>query len=152
MKQPTKKSIDYSLFLLIIWLLSFGLIMVSSVSVYTSFRISETNDFFLWRSLMYAFIGCGSLVVFAKIPYKLYENYMRIAFICMILVLLYVLIFGQTLNGARGWIDIPWLPSIQPTEFLKLTFILYLAFFLKNRRNEIHTLHDGLIPFISIVV
>ena len=101
MNKTPKKSIDYGLFLLIVGLLSFGLIMVSSVSVYTSFRISETNDFFLWRSLMYAFIGCGSLFVFSKIPYKIYENYMRPAFICMILVLLWVLLFGQTLNGAR---------------------------------------------------
>ena len=55
---------------------------------------------------------------------------------------------GVTLNGARGWINIPVLPSIQPAEFFKLGYVLFLASRLIRKRNFINQKEF----FISFVV
>jgi cell division protein FtsW (lipid II flippase) len=31
-----------------------------------------------------------------------------------------VFVIGTEYNGAKGWIDIPGLPSLQPVEFMKI--------------------------------
>ena len=58
------------------------------------------------------------------IPIRFFQNSKNITIIAVILMALMIAVFipgiGQVLNGARGWINIPGLPSIQPAEFFKL--------------------------------
>lgn len=53
---------------------------------------------------------------------------------------------GLTLNGARRWISIGSL-TIQPSEFLKIAYILYLATWLSGAKSKIKDIRYGLIPF-----
>ena len=53
------------------------------------------------------------------------------------------------LNGARGWINIPFLPSIQPAEFFKLGYVLFLSGWLMRKRNRINE-RDFFISFIIL--
>jgi cell division protein FtsW len=63
-----------------------------------------------------------------------------------------VLVIGINLKWARGWINIPWIPfTIQPTEFLKFTIIIYLATFLKKYKGYLSDFQNGFIPFIAII-
>ena len=58
----------------------------------------------------------------------------------------------MTYNGARGWINIPFLPfSLQPAEFLKGAFIIFIAYFLKKKRKDITFLKEGFMPFLAIL-
>jgi cell division protein FtsW len=65
------------------------------------------------------------------IPMKFFQKEKNILIIAVILMALQLSVFipgiGITLNGARGWIDIPFLPSIQPAEFFKLGYVLFLG-------------------------
>ena len=58
------------------------------------------------------------------IPINFFQKNKNITIIAIILMLLQLSVFipgiGVVLNGARGWIDIKFLPSIQPAEFFKL--------------------------------
>lgn len=68
------------------------------------------------------------------------------------MLLVFVLFFGVKINGARGWFDIPGVPFLlQPTEFLKLTLIMYFAYLFKVRRNDMFDFQNGLLPFLSIL-
>ncbi len=63
-----------------------------------------------------------------------------------------VLFVGVVYNGARGWINVPFLPfSLQPVEFVKLAAILYFAYFLKRRRSEIASLEGGFFPYMALL-
>lgn len=46
-------------------------------------------------------------------------------------------IFVKEINGAKGWFKIPFLPTIQPIEFFKITMIFKLAS-IANRANNTH--------------
>ncbi|PID87368.1 stage V sporulation protein E [Candidatus Gracilibacteria bacterium] len=157
------KSVDYKLFFSILLLVIFGMIMVSSVSVYSSFRVTSLqeadgiidkayNYFYVLRNISHVFISMLTLGIITKIPYKFFEKNSKYILLLVLLLLVIVLLIGPSWKGARGWINLPILPfAIQPTEFLKLALILYLAYFFKKYKSQIGSFSNGLIPFMIII-
>ncbi|MBC7503396.1 cell division protein FtsW [Candidatus Gracilibacteria bacterium] len=157
-----KKSIDTTLMFLILALVIFGMVMISSVSVYSSFKVTsrmvaagslgETqNYFYLLRTMFNVAMGIVIMVICSKIPYQFFEKFARHIFIAGFIFLSLVFIIGTEYNGAKGWIDIPGLPSLQPVEFMKLGLIIILAYFLKKRRAMIADIYMGFIPYFFYV-
>lgn len=157
------KSVDYKLFFTVLALIVFWMIMISSVSVYGSFRVTSTmanagliaepyNHFYVIRNITHVLISCALIGIIVKIPYKYFEIYAKQIFWVCILLLIVVLIIGQSYKGATGWISIPWVPfTIQPTEFLKFWLIVYLAAFFKQFKQYLHTFKEGFLPFLMIL-
>lgn len=141
-----RKSIDTTLVFLVLGLAIFGMIMISSVSVYSSFKVTSrmltdgrldeaNNYFYLLRNMMHVALGVIVLALTSKIPYTFLEKHAKNIFAITFFFLIVVLFIGAKLNGARGWIDIPGIPfSLQPVEFTKIGLILFLAYFMKKRR------------------
>jgi cell division protein FtsW len=157
-----KKHIDATLVFLILALVIFGLIMMSSVSVYSSNTVTErmvalgkldkgNNYFYLQRHLMYVVIGIFALAITSKIPYTFLEHNAKKIFGGTLILLIAVLFVGEEYNGARWWLNIPWVPSIQPVEFMKIGLILMLAYFAKKKKYILHDFWDGFIPFFVMV-
>ena len=157
------KPVDYKLFFSVLFLVIFGMIMISSVSVYSSFRVTDImarawriedayNHFYVLRNISHVVIAMFMLGVVVKLPYKFFEKYSKYFFSATIIWLIVVLLIWSSWNGARGWISIPWIPfTIQPTEFLKFTLILYLAYFFKRYKARMHTFSDWFLPFVAIL-
>lgn len=153
------KQVDYKLFFAVFSLIIFGMIMISSVSVYGSFRVTSMlekagsidqayNYFYVIRNITHVFVAMIWLLFLVKIPYSFFEKYSKHILVANILLMVFVLILWETFNGAKGWIQIPWIPFlIQPVEFLKCSIILFLAYFFKKYKSKIHLLQDGLLPF-----
>ena len=67
----------------------------------------------------------------------------------MLLVLVLVPPFGQSINGTRRWLR--WGPiSVQPTELAKLALVVYLADFLARRQAVIGNLWRGILPPLMV--
>ncbi|MDD2487804.1 MAG: putative peptidoglycan glycosyltransferase FtsW [Candidatus Gracilibacteria bacterium] len=158
------KNIDYPLFFVVFSLVVFGMIMISSVSVYPSFKVVSLlpkdsmfvkyfpNAFYFFKSLTHTFISILLFILAAKTPYKFFEKYAKYIFGATLMFLFIVLIIGVTYNGAKGWINIPFMPfSLQPAEFLKLGVVIYLAYFLKRKKSDISDFKNGFMPFIFII-
>ena len=155
-----KKNVDYTLFFTVLVLIIFWMIMVSSVSVYSSFRITDImaskwlidetyNYFYVLRNILHVWISFLLLWIVVKIHYSFFEKYYKYFFIFSIVLLLIVLILWATYKWARWWISIPWLPfNIQPTEFLKLALIIFFATFFKNFQLYLKDFNKWYIPFI----
>ncbi len=97
-----KKSIDVTLVLVVLGLMVFGMIMISSVSVYSSFKLTSeqvaqgraeeiSNAYYLMKNMSHVFIGVIMLVIFSKTPYTLFEKYAK--YIYWLAVGLLVLVF-----------------------------------------------------------
>jgi cell division protein FtsW len=157
------KQVDYKLFFSVFALIIFWMIMISSVSVYSSFRVTSLlekswqiqeayNHFYVIRNIIHVFISMVILVFLVKIPYLVFEKYAKHIFIWNLLLMFYVLFFGKTLNGATWWIYIPWLPSLQPVEFLKLSVIIFLAYFFKKYHESMSSFYYWFIPFLWLLI
>lgn len=158
-----KKNIDYKLFFSVLALIIFWMIMISSVSVYSSFRVTTIqanawlidqayNYFYVLRNISHIIISLIMLWFMAKINYSFFEKYSKYFFWFSVWLLLMVLIIWMSFKWARWWINIPWVPfTIQPTEFLKLSLIIFLAAFFKKYSWLLRNFKKGFLPFLWIL-
>lgn len=158
-----KKNVDYKLFFTVLFLIIFWMIMISSVSVYSSFRVTDLmvkkwtikeayNYFYVLRNIVHVIISILWLWLITKVHYSYFEKHAKHIFWFTLILLIIVLILWITLKWARWWINIPWIPfTIQPTEFLKVWLILYLAAFFKKFKWFLADFEKGFIPFIFII-
>lgn len=153
--------------IIIVWILltAFGLLSMFSVSIHESFTLTlsliasgkldgdPSNYFYFFRQLRNIGMGVIMGAITYAIPIRFFQNNKNVTIIAIILMALMIAVFipgvGVVLNGARGWIDIPWLPSIQPAEFFKLWYVLFLWWWLIRKRDKINT-KDFFISFILL--
>ena len=104
-------------------------------------------------------IGAVFVVIIANIDYSVYADIEKKLYIgsLVFLLLVYVPGLGVELNGARSWINLG-VTTFQPSEIVKLTFILLFATYLSRHQYKLNTLKDVLMallycaPFFLIVV
>ncbi len=117
------------LFLAILTLLGFGLIQVYSSSFVLGIESFEQPHFFFYRQLMFAGVGLGLLLFVLQIPFSWIKNWSFIFFLAALISLAATLIpgVGLKVGGATRWIPITNSFRFEPSEFLKLGFVLFLA-------------------------
>lgn len=86
------------------------------------------------------------------IPYRVWERLAMPLFLITLVLLLLVFLPGISADygTAYSWLRLgPF--SLQPSEFLKLTLIFYMALWLQKREQLISTWRDGFIPFAILL-
>lgn len=104
--------------------------------------------------VQFLFGVCGGFValyITSHIPYRFWKHYSLYLFIIALVatVLVFIPGIGLELNGARRWLDFR-IITVQPAEFLKIAYVLYLATWLAGRRMKLKKMTEGLIPFAII--
>lgn len=118
----------YLLFLLPIILALAGLYFVFEAS--SIYAMSTTGDsfYFLKRQMIFLGVGIIFMIFISFLNYRKFTLLALPGMVTVLILLVAVLIpgIGSKINGARRWIDLGFF-SLQPTEFAKMTTILYLA-------------------------
>lgn len=131
------KKIDFILLGAALGLLIFGILMLASVSAPVSQEKFGNTYYYLKHQLFNVFIG----LILGFLAYKINLNLLKKFALFLILgnLLLMLLVFipglGISAGGAARWLNLGF-TSVQPSEFLKLTFIIYLASWLNTRISE----------------
>jgi cell division protein FtsW len=144
---PRKMSPDYWLFLVALGLLGLGVVMVYSASAIVATDRFGDPHFFLKKQFFWAALGLAVMWGAMAVDYRrwrpLVGPLLALAFVLLVMVL--VPPFGQSINGTRRWLR--WGPvSVQPTELAKLALVLYLADFLARRQGAITSFWRGVLP------
>ncbi len=143
---------DFILLIVTLALLTVGLIMVYSASaVWADYKFSD-SFFFAKRQLLFAGVGVIAMLLIMNIDYWTWRKWSKpIIIICFIMLIL-VLIpgIGVERNGSRSWIGVGAF-SVQPSEFMKLAMIAYLAKFLSENQKKITSFRKGLMPSLVLV-
>lgn len=97
-------------------------------------------------------IGLVAFFIFSKVQYQNIRKLALIGFIVAIVINLLLFIPGLALfhGGASRWIDLG-LFSFQPSEFLKIAFIIYLAAWINFAKDKIEKMRFGLLPYIILM-
>jgi len=143
----------------------FGVLSIYSVSIHESFTLTlsliangkregdPSNYFYFFRQLRNIGIALVMWAITYAVPINFFQSNKNITIIAIVLMAMMIAVFipgvGVVLNGARGWIDIPGLPSIQPAEFFKLWYVLFLWWWLIRKRDKINT-KDFFISFMIL--
>jgi cell division protein FtsW len=143
------KSYDYSLIAVYIFLCFFGLIMIYSSSMVMAVEFYEaSSDHFYKKQLFNIFIGFAAFIFAAAFPYKAFTRIkfaLKLLMFLTIGLLLAVHFIGVEVNGAQSWINIGFM-QIQPSEFAKLSVIIYLSGVYAKKQAYIDQLNVGVMP------
>ncbi len=134
-------------------LLLIGLIMVYSASeAWASYRFDD-SFFFLKRQLFFAGLGVAAMLFIMRIDYWTWRTWSKVLLIICFILLVIVLIPGVGLvrGGARSWLGVGAF-SIQPSEFMKMAMIAFLASYLSRNQKKIVSFKKGLLPSLSLVM
>lgn len=134
-----KRYFDYMLLFMILFLISFGLVMIYSISAYNATKYYDDATLFVRNQAIYAVLGFLLMMVVAKFDYHWYvvkikfHKYFQPSllligyFICVVLQI-YVSKWGDGTNGSNRWIPIGKSFKLQPSEITKLLMVLLVAY------------------------
>lgn len=134
-------------------LLVIGILILSSAGAGIGLERFGSSYFFVWRQFLYGVIpGVLGLLLMLWLPYQKLRQYAVPAFLIVLFLLALVLIpgVGQKYGGAQSWLALGPI-SFQPSEFLKLTLVLYLAAWLSVRGKLITDFHQGFLTFLALL-
>ena len=129
-----------------------AIIIMSLVIIGSATHINTPSDdryWFVARQGLFALVNIGVAAFLMNFDYKLLQGYGNKLYIFNLIILLAVMVVGQSALGAQRWISIGPI-SIQPSEFSKIIMIVSLATMLEDKVGKLNTLHD-LLPVAAYV-
>lgn len=151
-RQHSKRRGDMTVLLTAVGLSLIGLLIISSASVVVSYEQYGSNNVFLGKQAIALVIGFIVLIAASLIDYRKWRVWATSLLIISLVALLAVhLPFGKSIGGARRWIELgPFL--FQPSELMKLTFIIFIAAWLDKKGKLITSFREGFIPFVLFLL
>ena len=151
MKHSFAKNNDWLLIITTILLAVFGLLMVYSSSyVFALYDRGDYFHFFKRQSIWF----CISLIAFfilMHFPFRAYRKLSPlIILISLILLVLVITPLGIEENNAQRWLGIAGF-TLQPSEFVKVGVIIYLAQVYSQKQKYIDNFLTGVLPPLIII-
>ena len=139
---------DIPFFILLTVLLVVGLTMLYSASYAQSeFDTGYTDSTrYLLKQVASGVVGFLAMLLLSRVPPGLWLKLAWPLYWVSIVLLLSVLVFGQSVNGARRWINIAGL-QFQPSEIAKFTMILLFARLTKGFGSSVREFRYGVLGF-----
>jgi cell division protein FtsW len=150
--QTLNRSDRRTIFLVVpvIMLLIVGLGAMLSAASVVSFRETGDSLYYIKRQVAWVGLGIVALVVFTRIPYRLYRRFALPIFLVGVAGLVATMVFGDVRGGARRWIEVGPL-TIQASEFAKVATVIVLAAVLAKKDRLLGSLGHFLLPVAAIL-
>ena len=113
---------DYTLLLIIIFILALGLVMLYSTSAYAASLKRGDSAYYLKRQMFASGLGFVGMFFSTKIDYRRWSHFVWPFYIGSMVLCVMVIFVGTTINGQARWLSIGGL-SIQPSEIAKVAVI-----------------------------
>ncbi len=150
--RPGEHGPDKKLLWVVGILVLFGLVMLSSASSIVSYSKFGNIYHYLVNQLFGVGVGAALFFFAYRFDYHLWRRYAL--FFLFVSILLLVLVFIPGLRAehgtARSWIII-FGHSFQPSELVKISFLLYLATWLEAKKGQLSDWSSGMLPFLLIL-
>lgn len=132
--------IDRLLLGLIMVLMAIGLVAVAAASPVAAIDRSTTEVsvnplIYFYRQLMWVGLGLPIMLGISMLPKEKARRWAIWGTVGFGIMLLLVPVLGESINGAKRWINLPGM-RFQPSEFLKPVFVITIAWLLSLRERE----------------
>lgn len=151
----------HGLILIVITLLAFGVVMVTSAGLTVGpDRAVILQDVLLGRTTLLAAMAMGFMIVGSRVPverffYRTEGSSSPIPWIILAIFALLLLVhmpgIGRAVNGARRWIHIGFI-GFQPSEVAKWGMVIVLAWWATRRAAVMHEFFSGFVPPMVLVI
>ncbi len=143
---------DKSLVVAMFFLIVFGLVMLFSASSVVSYARFGNTSYYFVHQLFGLGVGLAAFWAIARIDYHLWRKFALFFLLASIVLLLLVFVPGIRAEhgSARSWIVLFGF-SFQPSELVKLSFLIYLTTWLEAKKHSLGSFSGGVIPFLVIL-
>ena len=132
-----RQTFDCILLTVVAVLIGLGILILASVSAPFSQEMFGSPDYLLFRQVFWLVLG----IILAFLAFKIRLDFLKkmapilVLINLILLAMVFLPVVGVTIGGASRWLNLG-IITFQPAEFLKLTFILYLAAWLSVRTEK----------------
>ncbi|MEE0107037.1 MAG: putative peptidoglycan glycosyltransferase FtsW [Lachnospiraceae bacterium] len=149
-RSGSKKFIDYTLLLIIVCILGFGLVMLYSTSAYNATLKYGNSIYYLKKQVIAACMGFAVMYFCIKVDYHFFARFAGIAYLAATILCLVVNFVGSSSHGSSRWLNIFGV-SFQPSELAKIAVILYLAVVISKRPMAMRTFQGNVKLLVTIL-
>ena len=147
------RSIDTLLLGIIVFVVAGGFLIFSSASLGLLARQGATFSSVAFNQFTFGILG-GALALFITTNVY-YRHWRRFAFYIFLFSLIasaavFIPGIGLSHGGATRWLNLG-ITTLQPSEFLKIGFVVYVATWFSGLQKRIEDWRVGLLPFLGAV-
>jgi cell division protein FtsW len=147
------KAVDSILLVIVGLLVAAGFLIFSSASLGLLARDGASFGAVAFSQFAFGIVGGGvALFITSNIYYRHWRRFAFYIFLLSLIATAAVFIpgIGMSHGGATRWLNLG-ITTVQPSEFLKIGFVVYLATWFSGIHAKIHDFRYGLIPFVASV-
>lgn len=146
-------AMDYSILLLVLFLIIFGLVVLYSTSSYRGSMEYGDPAHWLKRQGVLAVAGVVIMLFLSRLDYRLFRNQLIqiLMYGGILALLLLTLLISVGSHGAKRWIGAGG-ASFQPSELAKIALILFLANYIDEHAREMQNWRGLLKPLAIAAV
>ena len=143
------KSADWTVILACSILMIIGILFIYSSGVTIAGDI-VSNEY--KKQIIWAIAALILLIASLLIDTNRISDYIPFLYGFFILLLIYTRMFGKVVNGARSWLSIIGDYGIQPSEFMKIVTVLFLARYLDRSSHETSSFKRFVVSFLIVAL
>jgi cell division protein FtsW len=142
-----------SIIIAVLILIGIGTFMVYSSTAFMSMRNNGSGFYYLWKHLLIACVGIAVMFTLSKTDYEKLRPlvYILLGLSLILLLLVFVPGIGKEANGARRWLRL-WPVTFQPSEFLKIVIVLFLADYMDKNIHRMRDFRYGIAIPVGIMM
>ncbi len=122
------RNYNFKLLLLVLFACIFGTLMINSA-----------DSSYLKKQVLGMVVCLIGMIVLSLIDYKFIRKFQALLYVINLALLLAVLLFGTSANGAQRWLGSEDLITVQPSEFAKIIMIICAAHYLTEHKDSINS-------------
>lgn len=137
----------------VLLLAGMGIIMVYSASSALALKSCGNTRYYMQRQLLFFIISLVLMFATASFPYRLFKvlAYFLLAVAVIMLCAVHIPSLGHKAGGACRWLKLGRI-TFQPSEFVKLVLVIYLAYSLSKKQDMVRDFYVGFVPHVIIFV
>lgn len=146
----TRAGTDVLLLGAVALLLLIGAFMVYSASLVVAYNQFNDDAYFVSRQFIWICMGLAAMAILARIDYHRWQRFSLLILLVGLVLLVVVLIPGLGMRsfGSSRWIrPLPFF-QFQPSEFIKLAIVLYMADWLARKGGRVREFSGSSLPFL----
>ncbi len=125
---------DKTLLMLTVVFFLYGLLNITTASSREAIiAYNESTYYYFFRQLIMLSIGLVGSYIVLNLRTQTYKNLIYLGYIIVLSMVVMLFPFGVEVNGAKNWLPLPGIGTVQPSEFAKpVMIILFAVLFDKN--------------------
>lgn len=139
--------------MVVIFLTIFSLLAVYSSTRTLAFNQQGGGGFYLLKHVGIVIFGLGLMYTAHLVKYTVYARISRLLLFMAILLLIYTIFRGASINEAKRWVIIPIINiTFQTSDFAKLALTIFLARSLTVYQERVRQWKEGFLPLLVPII